>query len=40
MHKRMGRMVKMKPQQPFGCEDFIKTSNAADRLLGAPQFSA
>ncbi len=29
-------MVKRKPQQPDGCEDFIKTSNAADRLLGAP----
>ncbi len=23
----------MKPQQPVGCEDFIKPSNAADRLF-------
>ena len=30
------RMVKIKPQQPVGCEDFIKPSNEADRLLGAP----
>ena len=30
------RSLKMKPQQPVGCEDFIKMSNAADRLLGAP----
>ena len=29
------RTVKMKPQQPVGCEDFIKPSNEADRLLGA-----
>ena len=28
------RTVKMKAQQPNGCEHFIKTSNAADRLLG------
>ena len=26
-------MVKMKPQQPDGCEDFIKTSNEADRFF-------
>ena len=23
----------MKPQQPDGCEDFIKTSNEADRFF-------
>ena len=34
------RTEKMKPQQPFGCEDFIKPSNAADRLLCAPLFLA
>ena len=28
--------VKMKPQQPYGCEDFIKTSNAAIRFLCSP----
>ena len=26
------RTVKMKAQQPFGCEHFIKPPNAADRL--------
>ncbi len=26
----------MKPQQPVGCEDFIKPSNAADRFFFAP----
>ena len=26
-------MVKINPQQPIGCKDFIKPSNAADRLL-------
>ena len=25
------RRLKVKPQQPFGCEDFIKTCNAAIR---------
>ena len=25
--------MKIKPQQPYGCEDFIKTSNAAIRFL-------
>ena len=28
------RRLKMKAQQPDGCEHFIKTCNAADRLLG------
>ena len=27
------RMVQTKPQQPDGCEDFVKTSNAADASL-------
>ena len=27
------RMVQTKPQQPNGCEDFVKTSNAADASL-------
>ena len=30
------RTEKMKPQQPVGCEDFIKPSNAADRLKIMP----